>query len=123
MTPNIFDGLYRIIKDFLKFRRQRFLMPKHDDDGNSNWLSVVSPVSSVQKTQIYSPVQQESVRANTFNIQLMFCKEVFLKMKHFLLWWLISVVHRKGSSALSSWTYLNSAITKVQFETSVVLSK
>ena len=35
-------------------------MPKHVDEGNSEYLaSVKSPVSSMKKTKIYLPAQQE----------------------------------------------------------------
>jgi len=63
------------------------LITAHDHEGNSEHLaSVESPVPSVQKTQIYSPTYSKSSisahKANTLNIQFMFCKEVFHKLKH-----------------------------------------
>jgi len=62
-------------------------MPKHEDEENSEHLaSVESSVSSVQKTHIYFPHSKSTIsvhRDDTLNIQFLFCKEVFRKLKHF----------------------------------------
>jgi len=83
-------------KDFLQFRGQD-TMTKHDDEGNNEYLaSVEYPVSSAQKTQIFSQQGRNAISAhrdNTFNIQLFWQRSLSPTPTQLLLWWLFSVPH------------------------------
>jgi len=87
MTPNAVDGLYRNIKHFLHFLKQGFYCQSMTMKETLSTLHVCNLLFHQCRKPIFiSQLGLSAIcaqRDNTLNIQFMFFKEVFHKLKHF----------------------------------------